>query len=120
MTRYDWLILAFAAFVLPTSYWLAGRNRRRAKLLLAARIALLLSLLGYPWDFFAIQLGAWRHPTFDGWRIYGVPLNDSIFTWLFSYLACVAILRFDRRVSHRDTEAQSEGANDQHTIDQRA
>jgi|KBSSwiStaDraftv2_1062776.scaffolds.fasta_scaffold327550_1 lycopene cyclase domain-containing protein len=108
MTTYGWFILAFAAIVLPISYWLAGRNQRRGKLLLAARIAVLLTVLGYPWDFFAIQLGAWTHPNFKGWRLYGVPLNDSIFTWLFSYLACVAILRFDRRKSHRNTESQSE------------
>jgi lycopene cyclase domain-containing protein len=120
MTMYSWYILAFAAFTLAVSYWVTGPTGRRRKLLLAARVALLLAVLGYPWDFFAIRLGAWTHPNFTGLRLYGVPVNDSLFTWLFSYLACVVLLRFDRRKPDGNTKAQRKRADDQNSIHQRA
>jgi hypothetical protein len=104
MTTYGWYMLAFAVFTLGVSYWVTDRDGRYRKLVLAARIALLLTILGYPWDFFAIRLGAWTHPNFDGFRIYGVPVYDSVFTWLFSYLACVILMKFDRRESHGRTK----------------
>lgn len=100
MSAYSWYTLAFAAFTLGISYWLTSRDGRRRKLMRAARIASLLTLLGYPWDFFAIRLGAWTHPNFEGLRIYGVPVYDSVFTWMFSYFACVILMKFDRRKSH--------------------
>src|ERR1043165_1879601 len=104
MTTYTWYNLAFAAIILPLSNWLVGQNRRWRNLRLAARIAGLLTLLIYPWDFFAIRLGAWTHPSFPGWRIYGVPFNDSLFAWLFTYLARVMLLRFVRK-AHRHAES---------------
>jgi lycopene cyclase domain-containing protein len=97
MTIYTAYNLILAALILPFSYWLAGRDGRRRNLLLSARIALLLTVLLYPWDFFAIRLGSWTYPNFDGWRIYGVPLNDSPFIWLCSYLTCVVLIRLDNR-----------------------
>ncbi len=120
MTMYSWYILAFAGFTLAVSYWVTGPTKRRRKLLLAARVALLLTVLGFPWDFFAIRLGAWTHPNFNGLKLYGVPVNDSLFTWLFSYLACVILLRFDRRKTHGNSEAKCKRANDQNTVHQRA
>jgi lycopene cyclase domain-containing protein len=99
MTTYTVYNLALAIFVLLFSYWFAGLGDRRRNLLLSARIALLLTVLIYPWDFFAIRLGAWTYPNYDGWRIYGVPFNDSIFIWLCSYLACVVLVTLDNRRS---------------------
>lgn len=118
MTMYTWYILAFAAFTLPVSCWLAGRKERRRTLLLAARISCLQTVLLYPWDFFAIRLGAWTYPNFTGWRVYGVPLNDSFFIWLFSFLACVVLIRFDRGEPHRHAETQRQRANDQNAVHQ--
>lgn len=118
MAMYTWYILAFAAFTLPVSYWLAGRKERRRTQLLAARIALLITVLFYPWDFFAIRLGAWTHPNFTGWTVYGVPLNDSFFIWLFSFLTCVVLIRVDRGKPRRHAEPQRQGANDQNAIQQ--
>jgi len=119
MTMYNWYILALAAFTLPIAYWLARKNERRRTLLLAARIASLMTVLLYPWDYFGIRHGAWTHPSFTGWRIYGVPLNDLAFIWLFTYLACVVLIRFDRGKSHGYTHPQSQRTNDQDPIHQR-
>lgn len=88
--------LAFAAFTLPVSYWLAGSEDRRRHLLLSARIALLLTVIYYPWDFFAIRLGVWTYPLDPGLRIYEVPLNDLIFIWLCSFLTCCVLTAVDR------------------------
>lgn len=97
MTAYSLYILALAALILPASYWIAGRRNRKRNLLVSARVSLLLTVLLYPWDFFAIRLGAWTYPNFNGVTIFGVPLNDSFFIWLCSYLACVVLTRVDKR-----------------------
>ena len=107
MTTYTKYNLALAAFILALSYLVAGRGNRRRILVLSARIALLLTLLLYPWDFFAVRLGAWTYPNYDGWRIYGVPLNDSLFIWICSYLTCVVLMAVDRRRSGGQRHSQS-------------
>ena len=96
MTPYTAYNLVLAAFTLPISYWLVGASKRRGNLLLSARIALLLTVIYYPWDFFAIRLGVWRYPNHPGLRIYEVPLNDLIFIWLCSFLACNVLIAVDR------------------------
>jgi lycopene cyclase domain-containing protein len=88
MTPYTAFNLALTVFILPISFILVGPRNRRRPLLLSARVALLVTLIGYPWDFFAIQLGVWRYPNDAGLRIYDVPLNDLIFIWLCTYLTC--------------------------------
>jgi len=113
MTTYTLYILAFTGFTLPVSYWIAGRHNRKHKLVLSARIALLLTVLIYPWDFFAIRLGAWTYPNFSGLTLYGVPLNDAFFIWLCSYLACVVLITVDG--SRRRRQAYSERKE---TVDQ--
>jgi lycopene cyclase domain-containing protein len=74
--------------------------------MISARIALLITVLLYPWDSFAISLGVWTYPNDTGLRIYGVPLNDSIFIWLCSYLACVVLIRIDSRNSKNGSDPQ--------------
>src|SRR5260370_29032964 len=91
MTTYYLYNLVFAGFVLPVSYWLVGSKLRRRHLLLSARIALLLTVIYYPWDFFAIRLGVWTYPTNPGVKIYQVPLNDLVFIWLCSFLTCCVL-----------------------------
>ena len=107
MTTYTAYNLALAAVIFTFSYWFAGRGNRRRNLLLSARIALLLTVLIYPWDFFAIRLGAWTYPNYDGWRVHGVPFNDLIFIWLCSYLSCVVLIAVDDR--HYPREGYSVG-----------
>lgn len=106
MTMYTFYILGFAAFTLPVSYWIAGRTGRKRNLLISARIALLLTVLLYPWDFFAIRLGAWTYPNFKGLTVFSVPLNDSFFIWLCTYFACVVLIRVDRRKTRNDAYTQ--------------
>jgi lycopene cyclase domain-containing protein len=118
MTPYTAYNLAFAAFTLPVSYWLVGLHDRRRKLLLSARIALLLTVLYFPWDFFAIRLGVWTYPNHPGFRVHDVPLNDLIFIWLCSYLTCavlIAVARWRRRGhGHSQGEkADSKNAGDE-------
>ena len=91
MRPYDVYNLVFAAFVLPISYWLVGSKSRARNLVLSARVALLLTVIYYPWDFFAIRLGVWTYPTDPGVRIYQVPLNDLVFIWLCSFLTCCVL-----------------------------
>jgi len=91
MTPYDIYNLVFAVFVLPFSYWIVGSELRVRHLILSARIASLLTIIYYPWDFFAIHLGVWTYPSNPGVRIYQVPLNDLIFIWLCSFLTCSAL-----------------------------
>ena len=107
-TLYNFIL---AAFVLPASYSLLRSTRNcRSNLLLCARVALLLTLIGYLWDFFAIQLGVWAYPRDPGWRIHGVPLNDLVFIWLCTYLACSVLLSAGRREPRRQRHPESEDA----------
>jgi lycopene cyclase domain-containing protein len=95
--RYYLYNLLFAAFVLPISYWLVGSELRRRQLRVSARIALLLTVLYYPWDFFAIRMGVWTYPYEPGLRIYQVPFNDLVFIWLCSFLTCCVLFAAQRR-----------------------
>jgi len=101
MARYTFYNLGLAMLVLPVCYWIASQGNRKRSLLVSARVALLVTLLLFPWDFFAIRLGVWTYPLYDGVRVYGVPINDSIFIWLCSFLACVVLITFDARHSER-------------------
>ena|ERR1041384_2807746 len=107
MAAYSLYNVCFAVVVLSASYWLADWHDRKQHLLIAARVALLITVLLYPWDFFAVRLGVWDYPKDPGLRIYGVPLNDSFFIWLCSFLAAVVLFRIDRRGGARSqTHAQ--------------
>src|SRR2546421_3014095 len=97
MKPYTAYILSLAAFVLPVSYKLAGSRNRQRNLLLSARIAFLVTLIGYPWDFFAIHAGVWKYPNDPGLRIYDVPLNDLFFMWLGTHLACSFLIAIEGR-----------------------
>ena len=106
MATYTLYNLALAVVILPVSYLVAIRNNMRRSLLLSARAAWLLTMILYPWDFFAIRLGVWTYPKYAGLRIYDVPLNDLFFIWLCSYLACVVLTRFDLRRSQGKGNAE--------------
>lgn len=119
MTAYTAYNLALAAVILTFSYWFAGRGNRRRNLLLSARIALLLTVLMYPWDFFAIRLGAWTYPRYSGWRVHGVPFNDLIFIWLCSFLSCVVLTTVDSRSSGSRAYSERQKAVNQDARDKR-
>jgi lycopene cyclase domain-containing protein len=46
------------------------------------RIAVLVTILSYPWDFFAIMNKAWVYPKDPGIRLFSVPLNDLWFIFV--------------------------------------
>lgn len=114
MSPYTAYNLVFAAFTLPFCYWLVGGKKHLRKLLLSARIAFLLTVIYYPWDFFAIRLGVWKYPRDPGFKIYEVPLNDLVFIWLCSFLACSVLIVADgwrtRSQSQRNTESKEAGS----------
>jgi lycopene cyclase domain-containing protein len=88
-------ILAVVIFFI--AYWLAPPKNKIRDLLIASRISLLMTMMVYPWDFFAIHHRAWAYPDDPGIRLYGVPVNDLIFTWLCTTLAASVLLAVRRR-----------------------
>ena len=115
MSTYTVYNFALAALVLPLSCWLLGPRNLRRSVLRCARIALLMTLLGYPWDFFAINMGVWRYPRLPGYSIHGVPLNDLLFMWLCTHLACSVLTAARRWESGRERHSESKYASDQST-----
>lgn len=120
MTSYTTYNLALAAFILPTTYWLVGPSNRLRNYLLSARIALLVTLIGFPWDFFAIHAGIWRYPSDPGLRIYNVPLNDLFFMWLGTHLTCSFLIAINRRKSGGQGHSQCKDTGEQNTRNNRA
>lgn len=117
IATYTFYNLLLAIIILTVAYWITGRKRR--VLFLAARVALLITLLLYPWDFFAVRLGVWVYPKDPGLTIYGVPFNDSVFIWLCSFLTSVVLLEVDRRNSGNQTNTEGYKAVEKHRNDER-
>jgi lycopene cyclase domain-containing protein len=112
--RYTAYNLVLAGISLPVSFWLAGAPSRWQTVSRSARIATLLTMLAFPWDFFAIHLNVWRYPLDPGVRIHGVPLNDLIFMWLCTNLACSVIMALDRREPLRQRNSKREYTREQY------
>jgi hypothetical protein len=87
---------------------------RMSDFLLSARVGILLMLLGYPWDFFAIQLNIWRYVVDPGARLFAVPLNDLAFMWLCSHLASSVLVAVDRSETLGGRHSKSKYASDEH------
>jgi uncharacterized membrane protein YoaT (DUF817 family) len=79
-------------------------------LLLAMRIAFLVTLISYPWDFFAIHMGAWQYPVHPGLKIHDVPANDLIFIWLCSILTSSFLIAVRRRKPFRQRDPEGKHA----------
>ena len=112
MNAYSAFNLALAAFVLPLSYRLLGSHDRGRLVLRCVRIGLLMTLIGFPWDFFAIRMGAWRYPQ-PGYTIHAVPVNDLFFMWICTQLTCSALVAARRRQSGSKGYAKRENASQQ-------
>lgn len=104
--RYSIFNLCFAFLVLPSCWLLTQWGDRRRQLLFAARIALLVTLLAYPWDYFAIHLGAWSYPVDPGSVVNRVPINDLIFMILCTLLTSCALLAARRWEDHGDRHSE--------------
>lgn len=108
MTSYTAYNIIIAVFILPICYWLAGYKDRLRNIRLCARVAFLITLISYPWDFFAIQFGIWTYPLDPGPRLFNVPLNDLVFIWLGSYLTCCVLVAVNRWKTHGQRHSESE------------
>lgn len=87
--------LVFSGLACFTAFLLARRQ-----LLLVFKVSLALTIFSYPWDYFAINIGTWRHPQ-PGPAIFGVPANELVFIF-FATVFTTSVLLFIRG----DREAQ--------------
>lgn len=110
MSTYTAYNLVLLVIIFLASYFLTNSSNRWTDILLSARIGFLVVLLGYPWDFFAIQMNAWSHPNDPGPRLFGVPINDLFLIWLCTFLACIALLSANRREAQRCRKPKGEDA----------
>ncbi len=88
-------------------------------LLLAIRIAFMVTLISYPWDFFAIHMGAWQYPVHPGFTIHDVPANDLIFIWLCSVLTTSFLIAVRRGKSLRQRYSEGKNAAEEYTRNKR-
>lgn len=117
MNNYVLYNAALAAVILPFSYFVASAATRKRDLQIAARIAILITLIAYPWDFFAIELNVWRYPADPGPTIYGVPANDLIFMWLCTFLTSSLLIALGRRENRSGRHSESKHTGQQCTRD---
>ena len=61
------------------------------KIKISLKISIIILLFSYPWDFFAVKLGAWIYPLNPGLKFFEVPVNDIWFIFLCS-MVTTAIL----------------------------
>lgn len=97
MTRYTFYNVVLAVIVVSASLWILSRAGCLRRMYLAVRVAVLVTLISYPWDFFAIRVGVWRYPVDPGATIHGVPVNDLAFIWLCTFLASSVLIAASRR-----------------------
>jgi lycopene cyclase domain-containing protein len=101
MSTYTILNIVLALVVIPVSTRLTiGLGSWRIRLL-AVRISTLMMCIVYPWDFVAIHLKLWTYGNSIGPRLFEVPLNDLLLTWLCSYLTTSVLLVVERSESSR-------------------
>jgi lycopene cyclase domain-containing protein len=101
MSTYTILNIGLALIALPASIWITVGQDSWAIRRLAARISTLMMCIVYPWDFVAIHLQLWTYGDSIGPRLFEVPLNDLLLTWLCSYLTCSVLLVVERREAGR-------------------
>lgn len=92
MTDYAVYNLGLAAVLVPISLIMLKRGRFWFELGRAVRVGLTITLIGFPWDFFAIRQGVWNYPKSPGLIVHGVPVNDLVFMWLCSYFAASVLI----------------------------
>ena len=114
MNLYTVYNLGLAFFALLALCLLRVFSKRWSDLSLAVRIAFMVTLISYPWDFFAIHMGAWQYPVHPGFKIHDVPANDLIFIWLCSVLTSSFLIAVSRGKSLRQRYAESKDTAEQY------
>ena len=69
---------------------------------ISIKVSLAVVFISYPWDYFAIKLGAWSYPIDPGLRFFEVPLNDLWFIILCSIVTTVFLYPDKSYVKRRD------------------
>lgn len=95
-------------FTIAVAIALAAVLRSRRELRVTLQVAVYVTALAYPWDFFAITLGAWTYGD-PGPRLFGVPINDLIFIFGASALSAGV---FVRAILRRDANAEPKHRGD--------
>jgi lycopene cyclase domain-containing protein len=90
VTPYTIFNAVLGGVMVPVSCWLLAGKWRDIRI--ASRVAFLMVALAYPWDFFAVKLNVWNYPSNPGAMLYGVPVNDSVFIWLCTFLTSSVLL----------------------------
>lgn len=114
MSKYSIFTIAIVTASTFVSLYLLNHRNQLHSFRTAATIALKMTLIAYPWDFFAIQLGAWTYPQDPGPRLYGVPINDSLFIWACTLFTVAVLIFILEGQCPRDGHPESEHADEQH------
>lgn len=85
------LVLGFLVLVVCTCL-----TRKPAFHRLAGRISVMMVIIAFPWDFFAVTMGVWVYSD-PGPLLFTVPVNDSAFIFICTYLAVIVLLHFRLR-----------------------
>jgi lycopene cyclase domain-containing protein len=104
--RYSILNCGLALIVIPFALWLTSGPAKWKKRVLAVRVSTLMACIVYPWDFVSIQLGLWEYGDYVGVRLFGVPINDLVLTWLCSLLTTSALAALEWREGGREGKAE--------------
>lgn len=62
-----------------------------AQLRAVLQAAVFFAIISYPWDFFALTLGAWAHARDPGFRLFSVPLNDIVLLFLATFYSAALL-----------------------------
>lgn len=111
MATYTLFNIMLATVLVPASSFTIPAPVRRVGRRIAIRSATLVTLMAYPWDFFAVRQGVWRYPEDPGLMLYGVPLNDSALIWVCTYFSSSVFYAIARRQYEGERHSKNEHAD---------
>ena len=72
--------------------------RGREQLMVVVRTALGVTMLCFPWEFFAINLSVWSYND-PGYCLFNVPINDLVFIFYCSFFSTSILTKHRFRLS---------------------
>lgn len=105
MNNYVFFNIVFAAIVVAS---LPLFIRSAARLRIVLQTATYVTVLAFPWDHFAITLGAWTYSN-PGLRLFDVPINDLIFIFVGSLFSAAVLDRGGRLGGEPQPETEDGG-----------
>lgn len=112
MTTYTLFTLVVTGVLLPLSVYVLPNAHRGNGIRVAMRSALFVTLMTYPWDFFAVKQGVWRYPQDPGLTLYGVPLNDLLMIWVCTQFSTSLIYAQSQRKDSGEGHPESEDTDE--------